>query len=317
MMPLVSVVVPSHNRVGLLKRTLQSILAQSLTDLEVIVVDDGSTDDTTVAATAADPRVVVHRNRQPVGVSAARNQGIAVARGDWIAFCDDDDLWAPDKLARQLDAAEHARADWAYAGDVNVDERLRVLSGGPPPDPSAVMALLPRYNPIASGGSNVVVRSHVLKAVGGFDPGLRRTEDWDLWIRIARSGPPAWVRAPMVAYRFHAGNVAVDPKDMVEEARRLAARYSIPVDLTAMRRRAGWAALRAGRRLLAVRYYARAVAGGDFRSLGRAAVALFHPAVGSDRLFDLLGRDADWIGEAERWLEAFAATAPSSERSDP
>ena len=56
----------------------------------------------------------------------------------------------------------------------------------------------------------------VLRAVGGFDPGLRRTEDWDLWIRIARSGPPAWVCAPLVAYRFHAGNVATDPAEMVK-----------------------------------------------------------------------------------------------------
>ena len=317
MMPLVSVVVPSHNRAGLLRRTLGSILAQRLADLEVIVVDDGSTDDTAAVAAGAGPRVVVLRNRQPAGVSAARNQGIAVARGVWIAFCDDDDLWSPDKLARQLEAAEHARADWVYAGDVNVDERLRILSGGPPPDPANVMALLTRWNPIASGGSNVVVRAQVLRAVGGFDPGLRRTEDWDLWIRIARSGPPAWVCAPLVAYRFHAGNVATDPGEMVKEARQLAARYNIPVDLNAMRRRAAWASLRAGRRLPAVRYYAGAVAGGDLRSLGRVAIALFHPAVGTERLFDLLGRDPGWIAEAEGWLQAFASAAPPRERTDP
>jgi glycosyltransferase involved in cell wall biosynthesis len=307
-MPLVSVVVPSRNRARLLRRTLRSILAQHIADLEVVVVDDGSTDDTHATAVAADPRVVVVRNREPAGVSVARNRGIAAARGDWIAFCDDDDLWSPDKLARQLMAADRAGADWAYAGDVNVDERLRVLSGGPPPDPEAVVALLPRWNPLASGGSNVVVRSEVLATVGGFDPALRRTEDWDLWIRIARRGPPAWVREPLVAYRFHAGNVVIDPGEMVDEARQLAARYGIPVDVTAMHRRAAWAALRGGRRLLAVRHYARAVAGGDVRSLGRGAIALVHPAVGSDRLFSFLGRDPDWITEAERWLKAFAKT---------
>ena len=159
--PLASVVVPSHNRARLLKRTLRSILAQQLVDLEVIVVDDGSIDDTAAVAAAAGRRVIVRRNARPAGVSAARNQGIAAARGDWIAFCDDDDLWAPDKLARQLDAADRARLDWAYTGDVNVDDGLRVLSGGPPPDPTEVMALLPRYNPISSGGSNVVVRVSV------------------------------------------------------------------------------------------------------------------------------------------------------------
>ena len=305
-MPLVSVVVPSYNRAALLKRTLRAILAQQFTDLEVLVVDDGSTDDTGTIAAAADPRVMVIRNQQPAGVSTARNRGIAAARGEWIAFCDDDDLWSPHKLIRQLKAAEQAGADWAYAGDVNVDEHLRVLSGGPPPDPEAVVALMPRWNPLASGGSNVLVRSRLLAAVGGFDPGLRRTEDWDLWIRIARTGPPAWVREPLVAYRFHGGNIVTDPEGMVEEARCLAERYDIPVDLTAMHRRAAWAALRNGRRLLALGYYARAVAGGDLRSLGRAAVAAIHPAVGTNQLFRFAGRDADWIAQAERWLEAFA-----------
>ena len=232
------------------------------------MVDDGSTDDTRAVAVAADPRVRVVRNSEPIGVSAARNRGVAAARAQWVAFCDDDDLWSPDKLVRQLEAAEHAGRDWAYAGDVNVDDTLRVLSGGPPPDPDAVVALLPRWNPLSSGGSNVIVRSRLLAAVGGFDPSLRRTEDWDLWIRVARTGPPAWVCEPLVAYRFHAGNVASAPGEMVDEARVIAARHGIPVDVAAMHRRAAWAALRGGRRLLAVRHYARAVARGDLRSVG-------------------------------------------------
>jgi glycosyltransferase involved in cell wall biosynthesis len=303
-MPLVSVIIPTRNRARLLHRTLESVLKQSSENLEVIVVDDGSTE---AVAASADPRVRLLRNPKPTGVSAARNRGIAAAHGEWIAFCDDDDLWAPNKLQQQLTAAGRASANWAYAGDVNVDDQLRVLSGGPPPDPEAVMALLPRFNPLASGGSNVVVRSNILAEVGTFDPTLRRTEDWDLWIRIASKGPPACVRQPLVAYRFHRGNVVWDPREMVDEARKLAARYGYPVDVAAMQRRAAWAALRAGRRLIAVRHYALAVAHGDLRSVGRAAVALVHPAVGSERLFGFLGRDSDWIAEAERWIDAFAA----------
>ena len=305
-LPLVSVVVPTYNRALLLGRTLRAILAQECTDLEVVVVDDGSTDETARTAVAADPRVAVIRNQQPAGVSAARNRGIAAARGDWIAFCDDDDLWSPLKLIRQLEAADRAGADWVYAGDVNIDEGLQVLSGGPPPDPEAVLAGMSRSNPLASGSSNVLVRTSVLAAIGGFDPTLRRTEDWDLWIRLAKTGPPAWVREPLVAYSFHAGNVVAHPGEMVEEARRLAARYAIPVDVTAMHRRAAWASLRDGRRLRALGYYARAISRGDVRSVGRAAVAAVHPAVGSNRLFRLVGGDADWIAQAERWLSAFA-----------
>jgi glycosyltransferase involved in cell wall biosynthesis len=308
---LVSVIIPTRNRAQLLHRTLQSVLSQSTEDLDVIVVDDGSVDSTGAVAAAAHPRVRVLRNPEPTGVSVARNRGIAAARGVWIAFCDDDDLWAPNKLQEQLTAADRAGANWAYAGDVNVDDQLRVLSGGPPPDPAAVMALLPRCNPLASGGSNVVVRSNILAEVGGFDPALRRTEDWDLWIRIARTGPPAYVRRPLVAYRFHRGNVVWDPREMVDEARHLATRYGIPVDVPSMHRRAAWAALRGGRRLTAVRHYALAVAGGDLRSVGRAAIALVHPAVGSERLFGFLSRDSDWIAEAERWIEVYAVDGHS------
>ena len=189
MTTLVSVIIPTRNRALLLRRTLESVLKQSTENLEVIVVDDGSTDGSGAVAAAMDPRVSVIRNPESAGVSVARNRGIASASGEWIAFCDDDDLWAPNKLQEQLTAADTAGANWVYAGDVNVNDQLRVLSGGPPPDPADVMARLPRCNPLASGGSNVVVRSNILAEVGGFDPALRRTEDWDLWIRIARKGP--------------------------------------------------------------------------------------------------------------------------------
>jgi glycosyltransferase involved in cell wall biosynthesis len=312
---LVSVIIPTRNRALLLRRTLESVLKQSTENLEVIVVDDGSTDGSGAVAAAMDPRVSVIRNPESAGVSVARNRGIASASGEWIAFCDDDDLWAPNKLQEQLTAADTAGANWVYAGDVNVNDQLRVLSGGPPPDPADVMARLPRCNPLASGGSNVVVRSNILAEVGGFDAGLQRTEDWDLWIRIARKGPPAYVRKPLVAYRFHSGNVIWDPREMVDEARRLAARYGIPVDVLSMHRRAAWAALRGGRRLTAARHYALAVAGGDLRSVGRALIALIHPAVGSERLFGFLDRDSDWIAEAERWIETFAMDAHREHRS--
>jgi glycosyltransferase involved in cell wall biosynthesis len=171
-MPDVSVVIPTHNRSGLLALTLRSALRQHGVDLEVVVVDDGSTDGTAAAVERlADPRVRMVRHATPLGVSSSRNAGIAEARGRWVAFLDDDDLWAPDKLARQLEAAEAARRSWVYAGTVNVDDRLRVLEGGPPPPPERVPELLNRYNPVPAGASNVMVRADALGRVGGFDPG--------------------------------------------------------------------------------------------------------------------------------------------------
>src|ERR1044071_7041476 len=103
-MPRVSVVIPTRDRAHLLQRTLASVLKQSIDSLEVIVVDDASNDAASTAAAAAHPRVRLLRNPEPSGVSVARNRGIAAARGDWIAFCDDDDLWAPSKLQQQLSA---------------------------------------------------------------------------------------------------------------------------------------------------------------------------------------------------------------------
>lgn len=317
MMSAVSIVIPTRNRAHLLERTLHAASAQMGVDLEIVVVDDGSTDSTPrVIARAADKRIRYIRNDAATGMCASRNRGIGAAQGDWIAFLDDDDLWAPEKLVRQIAAAKDAGASWAYAGDVNVDARLSILSGGPPPDPDSVIALLPRWNPLASGASNVIVRADTLATVGGFDPALRRTGDWDLWIRMARTGRPACVREPLVAYRFHSDNIAADPGDMVDEARRLAARYGIPVDLAAMHRRAAWNALRAGRRTVALRHYASAILRGDLRSLGRAAVALMHPSVGTDGLFKLLGRDAAWVAQADRWLEAFKRPTTPGHGSD-
>src|SRR3954469_4879731 len=113
----VSVVVPTRNRSRLLAATLRSVLRQRAVDLEVIVVDEGSTDDTgAVIAGLRDPRIRIVRHDVPRGVSRARNRGAEEARGDWVAFVDDDDLWAPDKLARQVQAALAAGRDWVYTG---------------------------------------------------------------------------------------------------------------------------------------------------------------------------------------------------------
>ncbi len=306
-MPDVSVVVPTRNRPHLLRLSLFSALRQRGADVEVIVVDDASTDDTAaMVSNVADRRVRLLRQTSRGGVSATRNRGIEEASGEWIAFLDDDDLWAPEKLMLQLESATRAGRTWAYTGDVNVDDDLRVLSAFRPPTPEQVMEALPRYNPVPSGASNIIVRADALAAVGPFDPDLRRTEDWDLWIRMARTGPPACVSRPLVGYRFHTDNIAADTRAIVEEPDLLASRYDIPVDRAAMRRRAAWVCLRAGDRGGAIRHYARAVGMGDVKSIARAAVALVHPAAGTDRVFGLLRRsrtDERWGEEAQAWLD--------------
>jgi glycosyltransferase involved in cell wall biosynthesis len=273
------------------------------------VVDDGSTDDTAASlARKHEERLRVLRNDTPQGVSAARNRGISHARSRWIAFLDDDDLWAPDKLAAQLHAVQTTGRRWVYAGDVNIDSDLRVLSGAPPPDPDTVVRSLDRYNAVPAGASNVMVSSEELERVGTFDPALRRTEDWDLWIRLARNGPPAWVARPLVAYHFHARNAYPDTDGIVAEPRVLAVRYGIPVDMAAMHRRAAWSCLLAEERLRAAGHYGRALARGDLMSGVRIAVTLLTPTRRTQHFTLLRGsrRNSGWIREAEVWLGELA-----------
>ncbi len=305
--------IPTLDRSHLLSLTLAGVRWQQGVDLEVIVVNDASTDRSALAvARLDDPRMRFAQQDRPRGVSAARNRGIAEARGTWIAFLDDDDLWARDKLVRQIEAAEASGRAWAYAGDVIVDAGLRVLAGRPPPAPEEVMESLARYNSVPSGASNVVVRTDALADVGPFDPNLRRTEDWDMWIRLAQLGPPACVHLPLVAYRFHPANIPSETASMVREPDLLAERYGMAVDRAAMQRRAAWACLRAGDRRGALRHYSRAASMGDLRSIGRAALALVHPAVGSDRIFRLIRNrpeDEPWRRMAQSWLDELARAA--------
>ena len=116
----VSVIIPTRNRSKLLELSLRSVLWQRSVDFETIVVDDGSTDDTPRMLRSLGDRIRVFRHERSQGVSAARNRGIAEARGEWVAFLDDDDLWAPDKLELQLQALRRDDRRWAYAGAVEI-----------------------------------------------------------------------------------------------------------------------------------------------------------------------------------------------------
>ena len=308
-MPEVSVVIPTHNRRRLLGQTLRSVLGQRGVDFEVVVVDDGSTDGTAEAVAAlGDRRVRLLHHEHPRGVATARNVGATAAHGAWVAFLDDDDLWAPDKLARQLEAAHQTGRTWVYTGEVSMDERLRILDGRPPAPPEQVLERLVRHNAVPAGASNVVVQADTLARAGAFDIGLRNNEDWDLWIRLARLGPPAWVCHPLTAYRMHpASNAFADAGRMLAEAAMLADRYRIPVDRAAQYRRAAWTCLRAGRRRQALGYYLGAVRVGDVRSAARAVAALLHPAPkGSYLRRPLRRRDVGsmrWTAEAQAWLD--------------
>ena len=253
----ITAVVPTHNRSALLRSTLRTVLWQRGVDLEVIVVDDGSRDDTTSAVMALnDPRIRLVRHDLPKGVSAARNRGLEEATGEWVAFCDDDDLWAPDKLAEQLTAARETRAAWVYTGAVNITPGNVVVGGDPPPPPEEVLRRLPEHNVVPGGCSGVMVERTVLVRVGGFDAGLQPLADWDLWLRLAVEGTPACVAKPLVAYRVHGSQMSLDAR-LVESEFAVIARRDPQANHAIMDRYLGWWSLRVRHRLRAFRYFVR------------------------------------------------------------
>jgi glycosyltransferase involved in cell wall biosynthesis len=306
----VSVVVPTRDRRSLLAVTLASVLRQRAVDLEVIVVDDASVDRTPrFVSELADPRITLLRHDAPRGPAAARNLGAGRARGEWVAFIDDDDVWAPHKLTRQLTAARMAGAGWVFAGVVNVDLRLSIVSGSPPPTPAEVVATLPRANPIPGGGSNVVVASELLRAVGGFDERLAPCEDWELWARLAERSEPAAAPEPLVAYRLHAGSLSLDVDRILRAVSMIEEIHETQVDRGRLHRWLAESYLRADRHAAALAQFGRAAVRGDpFGALGDVA------AIANRRVRRTLGRspgDGDpstvpWARAAETWLRELA-----------
>ena len=227
--PDVSVVVPTKDRWPVFSRAaLPAVLEQQGVDVELVVVDDGSSDGTSERlADLRDPRVHVVRHETARGVAAARNAGIAAARGRWISFLDDDDLWAPSKLRGQLDAADAAGAVFVYASGAAVDGAHRFLFNVAAPDPATITNQLLRWNVIWCGCSNVMARADVVQALGGFDESFFQLADWDLWIRLALSGPAAAAADVLVAYTIHADNMLLTHQpDVFPEFERLKAKHA-------------------------------------------------------------------------------------------
>jgi glycosyltransferase involved in cell wall biosynthesis len=315
--PDVSVVVPTRDRRALLLRTLASARIQRGVDLEIIVVDDGSTDGSATAVRdLGDPRIEVISHTRSRGVSAARNAGLDRATAAWVAFLDDDDLWAPDKLLSQLAvAADGNGVGWVCAGAVTIDPALEVVSGQLPPTPE-LLRHLPAYNVIPGGGSGTVARTDLLRAVGGFDANLSNMADWDLWIRLSRAARLGVVDRPLTAYLRHPTSLSHDLTSIRQEFEHTRAKHAgerRARQLAPSSRTIEWFVHRQvqqGNRLAAARAYVDLWRRYDSRkSLRWAGVALVAPG--------LLRRRRDrtsrarlpqwWVEEAERWLAAVRA----------
>ena len=285
--PDVTVVVPTRSRWHLLSTAaLPSALEQEDVRIEVVVVDDGSEDETSAhLEELGDPRLVVIRNDVSQGVAAARNAGIRAARGRWVSFLDDDDLWGPRKLRAQLDTAEAAGAVFAYAGGGGLDASRRFLFAVMPPDPNSVTRELLRWNVIWCGCSNVLARADIVTELGGFDDRLVQLADWDLWIRLALAGPAAATPEILVGYVMHHESMLLtDRRDvfpemdyLVEKHRDAGLEHGVELDQALFARWVARGHRRSGRRRQAARTYLQGVwRHGDVGALPRA-LASFAP----------------------------------------
>lgn len=199
--PQISVVMPAYNSSKFVRRAIASVWAQTECPLELIVVDDGSQDDTAAVAAEVDSRTVVIRQANG-GPGAARNRGVKEARGNWIAFLDADDAWRPNKLKSQCPHMLRAEIDVVFSHVVEPLERDTPLQ-------ELTFDDLWRHNYV--GLSTSVVRREALERIGGFDEdrGVLGIEDYNLWLRMAARGARfAFVEEELVEYTPAPGNLS-------------------------------------------------------------------------------------------------------------
>jgi len=214
--PHVSVVIPAYERADIVGRAIDSALAQTVSDLEVLVVDDGSSDDTeTVVAGYDDERVHSLAHETNRGVSAARNTGVEAASGEYVAFLDSDDEWLPRKLERQLAVLDERDESWVGAycdvatAGLSPAGRLATLlseklfrSRSPTEGGRELADALLSMQVFMGPGSTLLVERAVLDETGGFDEGLSIYEDWDLVLRVLARGKLAYVDEPLALTHF-------------------------------------------------------------------------------------------------------------------
>jgi teichuronic acid biosynthesis glycosyltransferase TuaG len=288
---LVSVIIPAFNAEAFIAEAVQSVLAQTYSPIEVIVVNDGSTDGTIseLCRFGHHIRIVSQSNR---GLPSARNVGASVSTGEWLAFLDADDVWLPEKLERQL-------AELPGDGCVTYSDRYNVGERGSLPDRQSdvqgmfegdvFLELLLVGNVITV--SSVVMSKPLFEEMGGFCEDLKAAEDWDLWVRVAERHQIYACRQPLVKYRFHGGMMSRDParmwsaRNQVIERALSGGRGAALGAITKRRIRSrtwstnGWDASRGGLRIAALRAYARAAFFWPFdiipyRGAARAVVGL-------------------------------------------
>ncbi|MGK7957036.1 MAG: glycosyltransferase family 2 protein [Crocosphaera sp.] len=202
-MVLVSVIIPTYNAESTIVETIQSVQNQTFKDLEIIIIDDGSQDNTISILSNLKEKCLSIYPSAHQGVSSSRNLGITKAQGKWIAFLDADDLWTTDKLEKQVQALQNnPQAKISYSWTSFIDEKGQLLWDGKPLyfEGNVYKELLIE-NFIASG-SNALIEKEAIMGVGKFDPNLTIGEDWEFYVRLAREFNFIVVPERQILYRY-------------------------------------------------------------------------------------------------------------------
>ena len=194
----VSVIIPTYNRANLIKRAITSVARQTFKDLEIIVIDDGSEDDTDkIVQNIADSRIS-YKKIDHSGVSRARNEGIELSRGRWIAFIDSDDEWLDTKIEKQLKYLEnHPQYPACHTDEIWIKDGVRINQGkkhkkyaGNFFSPSLKMCLI--------SPSSVIIQRDIFTEIGGFDESFNYVEDYELWLRLTSKYEIGYINEKLV-----------------------------------------------------------------------------------------------------------------------
>jgi glycosyltransferase involved in cell wall biosynthesis len=292
-LPLVSVILPTHNRLPFLREAMATVLAQDYPHLELIIIDDGSTDGTQAAMHKMRHHQVHYRHVRNRGPAGARNLGLQLARGELIAFADSDDLWEVTKIGEQVRRFQQQAALGMLATNFRyIDHERRPVS-----DPAKAFGyqlddligdILASTFPMAT--STMMIRRAVFERVGAFNEQLRTAEDLDLWLRIGLAYPVAYLDRVLASIRLHDNHlmretprhqVWIDSADVINAHREALLERHPDLDqhLGRLLAQAGNIALLSGRRRAALAAYAKALhfaprAWQSYKNMARCALPL-------------------------------------------
>ena len=284
----ISVVIPAYNSSRYIAGTLESVLQQTLPADEVLVVDDGSTDETASIAEQFGPPVRVIR-RPNSRVAATRNAGIQEAVSEWIGFIDADDLWDSSKLECQMEElARHPGADVCYTGRrLLIQNRETTQFGEVVKVPPANQIRESLFRQTSFLPSSVLIRKSALMAVGGFDTRCAYVEDWDLWLRLLHWGAKfVDCQEPLVHYRIHLDSMTSNSISTLEGAEDVYRRLVLP-HLSGV---GGWLAHNKFKSIHEAHAARTLQEKGDPRALSMLARSLLHGPIGDTYRYKALAR---------------------------